>query len=164
MPRLSGLRGNLVLAAALAAATASGFLLARQPLSMSQGFEKALDTSRAELSFNPPPSGHNRAGDEGYWLTRAEMQSPALFEKPVAIGDRITISGTDGLERKLEVVDVKAIGSGEPLGKGSPTGLVLVTCRTQDGAASETLVRFIVEGQPSAPAKPEKTASAPKAL
>lgn len=163
MPRLSGLRGNLVLAAALAAATTSGFLLARQP-SMSQGFAKALDTSRAELSFNPPPSGHNRAGDEGYWLTRAEMQSPALFEKPVAIGDRITISGTDGLERKLEVVDVKAIGAGERLGKGTPSGLVLVTCRTQDGAQSEALVRFIVEGQPQAPAKPEKTASAPKAL
>lgn len=162
MPRLRGLRGNLGLAAALAAATTTGFLLTRQPLSMSQGFEKALDTSRAELSFNPPASGHNRAGDEGYWLTRAEMQSPALFEKPVTVGDRITISGTDGLDRKLEVVDVKAIG--DRLGKSVSSGLVLVTCRTHDGAANETLVRFIVEGQPATPAKPEKTASAPKAL
>ncbi|MDX2204264.1 MAG: hypothetical protein NW223_16045 [Hyphomicrobiaceae bacterium] len=161
--RATGMRSHLVLAAALAAAAAAGALFARLPFSMSQGFEKALSTSRSELTFNPSAT-HNRAGDEGYWLTRAEMQSPGLFEKPVAIGDRITITGTDGVERKLEVVAVTAVGGTQPVAAAATRGLVLVTCRLKGDAAGETLVRFIVEGQTAGPAKPEKTASTPKAL
>lgn len=163
MRRTPRLKSHVALAVALVTAAAAGALFARQPLSMSQGFEKALNTSRTELTFNTPATNHNRAGDEGYWLTRAEMHSPALFQKPVAVGDRITIAGADGLERKLEVVAVKAMGTHAHLGDAT-SGLVLVTCRVSgEVAATETLVRFIVEGQASQP-KPDKTASAPKAL
>lgn len=153
-----------MLVVALAAAATAGALFARQPFSMSQGFEKALSTSRSEFTFNTA-TVHNRVGDEGYWLTRAEMQSPALFAKPVAVGDRITISGTDGVERKLEVVTVKAVGLQAQPGEPTSPGLLLVTCRLGGEApASETLVRFIVEGQMATQAKPEKSASLPKSL
>ena len=106
-------------------------------------------------------------GDEGYWLTRAEVESPAPFAKRLAVGDRITISGHDGRERVLEVIDLKAIG--EPLTKvvtgTTPMRLLLVTCRTVDGSERETHapVRFIVEGEP-AEAPPVQPSVAPKTL
>ncbi len=146
-----GLRSRLVPVAALALAAATGAVVARAPLSMSDGFEKALNTSRGELTFKPAAhTGDNKPGDEGYWLTRAEMQSPPLFAKPVTVGDRIAIASADGIERKLEVVDVKAIGSA-PKAKGTDTvSLMLVTARVvDDGAQEKLVVRFIVEGQMS---------------
>lgn len=159
MLRSHGLRSRLIPVAALALAAAMGAVVARAPLSMSDGFEKALNTSRGELTFKPTThAADNKPGDEGYWLTRAEMQSPALFAKPVAVGDRIAISGADGVERKLEVVDVKAIGSA-PKAKGSDTvSLMLVTARVVDeGTEEKPVVRFIVEGQLSK--KPTQTVS-----
>ena len=106
-------------------------------------------------------------GDEGYWLTRAEVESPAPFAKRLAVGDRITISGRDGRERVLEVVDLKAIG--EPLTKAvtgtAPMRLLLVTCRAVDGGerGTQAPVRFIIEGEP-AEAPPVQPSVAPKAL
>lgn len=143
-----GTKGTLMVATALLIAAGAGAVFTHTPLSMSQGFEKALHTSRAELTFKP--HADNRPGDEGYWLTRAEMQSPALFAKPVAIGDRITISGTDGQERRLEVIDVKAMGA-TPVGHDA-VSLLLVTARIRDESAEKATVRFIVEGQLAKPA------------
>lgn len=151
-----GCKHHLLVTSALLVAAVAGAVIAQTPLSMSEGFEKALNTSRAELSFKPHTD--NRPGDEGYWLTRAEMQSPALFAKPVAIGDRITISGNDGETRRLEVVDVKSVGNA-PAGHDA-VSLLLVTARVQDEAAEKSTVRFIVEGQL---AKPPQQAAA-KAL
>jgi hypothetical protein len=143
-----GTKRHLMVAAALLVAAGGGAIITHTPLTMSQGFEKALNTSRGELTFKP--QHENRPGDEGYWLTRAEVQSPALFAKPVAVGDRITISGSDGQERRLEVVDVKAMGA-TPAGRDTAS-LLLVTARIHDEKAEKSTVRFIVEGQVAKPA------------
>lgn len=148
MQQSRGCKHHLLVASALLVAVVAGAVIARAPLSMSEGFEKALNTSRAELSFKPHTD--NRPGDEGYWLTRAEMQSPALFAKPVAIGDRITISGNDGEVRRLEVIDVKAMGA-SPAGHEA-VSLLLVTARVHEEKADKATVRFIVEGQMAKPA------------
>ena len=156
MQQSRGFQRHMLVAAALLVAAAAGAIITQPPLSMSEGFEKALNTSRAELSFKS--HADNRPGDEGYWLTRAEMQSPALFAKPVAIGDRITIAGHDGQERRLEVVDVKAVGA-TPSGREAAS-LLLVTARIRDETADKSTVRFIVEGQMAKPAPQAE----PKAL
>ena len=137
------IRSHVVVAAALAVAAVAGAVIASTPMTMNEGFEKALSTSRSELTF----AAHhdNRPGDEGYWLTRAEVPSPALFVKPVAVGDRITISGNDGHDRKLEVVDVKAVGTSPK--DGDAISLLLVTARIANETADKATVRFIVEGQ-----------------
>jgi hypothetical protein len=96
-------------------------------------------------------------GDEGYWLTRAEVESPAPFAKPLAVGDRITIAGRDGRERQLEVVDLKAIGGKTVRVAGTAhVRLLLVTCRVTGEAAeqADAPVRFIIEAEPAVPALP----------
>lgn len=154
MPVSAGTKGRLLVAASLALAVGSGAVLLRTQSQIGQGFEKALNTPRGELSFGS--TAHpvdTRPGDEGYWLTRAEVQGPMALAKPMVVGDRITITGSDGRERKLEVTDVKAIGVA---GKASPVSLLLVTCRVTEGGAQDSApVRFIVEGEmPKAPAAP----------
>ena len=154
MPLSAETKGRLLMAASLVLAVGGGTVLLQTQSQIGQGFEKALNTQRGELSF--APNAHaldTRPGDEGYWLTRAEVQSPMALAKPMVIGDRITITGTDGRERKLEVTDVKAIGTA---GKASPVSLLLVTCRVTEGGTQEsTHVRFIVEGEtPKVPSTP----------
>jgi hypothetical protein len=148
-----GLAGIAVAAAGVAA-------LARTDLLLSRGFGDALDASRPSLSFATAPSKDRAqgiaAGDEGYWLTRAEVESPTPFAKPLSVGDRITIAGQDGRQRQLEVVDLKAIGgqSARTEHNGHPR-LLLVTCRvTGEVDRAESLVRFIVEAEPAVPAAP----------
>ncbi len=47
-----GTKRHLMVAVALLVAAGGGAVITHTPLTMSQGFEKALNTSRAELSFN----------------------------------------------------------------------------------------------------------------
>jgi hypothetical protein len=134
---LSGVAGVL--------AVAAGVLYSDRLLS--NGFEKALALSREGLSFDAAPSrlsSASAAGDEGFWLTQAEVQSPAPFAKPLAVGDRITIVGSDGRERRLEVVDLKAVGGRVAAARGR---LLLVSCRVTGKAseAAEATVRFLIE-------------------
>src|SRR5437016_12567840 len=126
MPRSTGTRSRMLMLAALTMAAGAGALASHSNVLLSHGFGKALQSSRSELSFMPAaPAAPKVAGDEGYWLTRAEVQSPSPFAKPLAVGDRITISGSDGRERRLEVVDLKAMqASGS-----TQLRLLLVTCR-----------------------------------
>lgn len=160
--------GRLLLLAGCAVAIAAGAGALRADLMVSHGFGKILSQHTAALPFETAASGSQRSaqvGDEGYWLTRAEVESPAPFAKRLAIGDRITISGNDGRERVLEVVDLKAIG--EPLTKTvtgtTPMRLLLVTCRIVDGGERDTPVRFIIEGEPAEPPQVQPS-PAPKAL
>ena len=153
-------KSRVVVLAGLAVAVATGAAVLRTDLLLSRGFGNALDASRPGLSFETTagkPSAQGAVGDEGYWLTRAEVESPTPFAKPIAIGDRITIAGSDGRERQLEVVDLKAIGGHHV--RATPAvhlRLLLVTCRvTGEGAErTEAPVRFIVEAESAEPAVP----------
>ncbi len=134
--------------AATSAATMSDSLLER-------GFGRALSVSHADLTFAPGAAARTAetaAGNEGFWLTRAEVQSPAPFAKPLAVGDRITIAGSDGQERRLEVVDMKAVG-GRTSALGVRGRLLLVSCRVTGEAAqaSATTVRFLIEAAAEQP-------------
>ena len=129
---------------------------------LTHGFDRALALSRDGLSFDAAPSRRPSPapGDEGFWLTRAEVESPAPFAKPLAVGDRITIVGSDGRERRLEVVDLKTVGGNA--GRSAPRGrLLLVSCRVTGKASesAEAMVRFLIEV-----AAPESVPAPAKAL
>jgi hypothetical protein len=153
-------KSRLVVLAGIAVAAVVGAAVLRTDVLLSRGFGNALDASRPGLSFETTagkPSAQGAVGDEGYWLTRAEVESPTPFAKPLAIGDRITIAGRDGRERHLEVVDLKAIGGNSTRAAGAAhPRLLLVTCRIAGEGADrvEAPVRFIVEAEPAAPAVP----------
>ena len=169
MLRNASLNGRLLLFAGGAAAALAGAGALRADLMVGLGFGTILGAQDAPLPFEVSASGGlqqlNQVGDEGYWLTRGEVESPAPFAKGLAVGDRITIAGRDGRERVLEVIDLKAIG--EPLAKAvtgpTPMRLLLVTCRAIDASEREAHVRFIIEREPTEPA-PVQPSVAPKAL
>ena len=128
-------------------------------LLLSRGFGNALGRfpARSVVRDGGRQAVGAAVGDEGYWLTRAEVESPTPFAKPLAIGDRITIAGRDGRERQLEVVDLKAIGGHHArASQAMHPRLLLVTCRVAGETAgrAEAPVRFIIEAEPVAPAAP----------
>lgn len=155
------LQSRVVVAAGIVMAVATGAAVLGTDLLLNRGFGNALGASRPGLSFDSvaakQPGQGAAVGDEGYWLTRAEVESPAPFAKPLAVGDRITIAGRDGRERQLEVVDLKAIGGKAIRVSGAAhTRLLLVTCRVTGEATEQANapVRFIIEAEPAAPAVP----------
>lgn len=161
------LKSRVIVLAGVAVAAAAGAAVLRTDLLLSRGFDHALEAPRPGLSFetaaSKDPAQATTAGDEGYWLTRAEVESPTPFAKPIAVGDRISIAGRDGHERHLEVVDLKAIGGNVARAAGpAHPRLLLVTCRiVGEGAGlAEAPVRFIVEAEPVAPATPLAPAKA----
>jgi hypothetical protein len=144
--------GRLLLIAGCATSAVAAAGALRADLMVSHSFARILGAQSAPQPFEAAPGEIRQVAhvaDEGYWLTRAEVESPAPFAKRLAVGDRITISGQNGRERVLEVVDTRAIG--EPLTKVAagthPLRLVLVTCRIVDGSEREAAapVRFIIE-------------------
>lgn len=162
---MAGMGGSknrfLVLSASAIAAVVAGSAIGSDA-AFNRGFNKALEVSRPELTFT---ASNQQVGDEGYWLTRAEVESPATLMKPLSVGDRITISGSDGRVRKLEVVDLKAVGADPVVRTGAgatPMRLLVVTCRIAE-SKDEALVRFIIEAEHQPPAPPPAPAPA-KAL
>jgi hypothetical protein len=132
----------------MAAGAATALLLNSGSL-LDSGLDKAFAQSGAGLSFETPaakPTAAATSGDEGYWLTQADVKSPAPFADPLSVGDRITIAGSDGRERRLEVVDLKTVG-GTATGAVGGRRLLLVSCRVTGAGAerSEALVRFLIE-------------------
>src|SRR5262249_4617882 len=121
---------------------------------LNRGFGNALQAAKAGLSFDSSTKetqGQAAAvGDEGYWLTRSEVESGAPFAKQLGVGDRITVASHDGRERRLEVVALKAVGghAPRPLRSGGMR-LLLVTCRvTGEAERADAPVRFIIEAEP----------------
>jgi hypothetical protein len=150
--------------AGVAAITAVGAALWHTDLLVARGFGKALEGAKPALSFQPASKGtpvQTVAGDEGYWLTRADVESPTPFAKPLALGDRITISGHDGRTQQLEIVDLKAAGTTLPVSANGQTlpRLLIVTCRSVEGG-QQSQMRFIVEADAVDPG----TVARPKAL
>jgi hypothetical protein len=152
-------KNRVIALAGIAAAVVAGLAVLRTDLLLSRGFDHALDLSRPGLTFESTAAKQPQrspAGDEGYWLTRAEVESPTPFAKTLAVGDRITIAGRDGRERQLEVVDLKAVGGNPTRGaRAEAMRLLLVTCRVtgDDAERSDAPVRFVIEAEP-APARP----------
>jgi hypothetical protein len=155
-------RGRFILFAGCAAALLVTAGALRADLLVSHGFNKAFGAYRVAPPFDAPQqagapsqSGSLQHGEEVYSLTRADVESPTPFAKNLAIGDRITISSSDGRPRVLEVVDLKAIG--EPLTRiaadSAPLRLLLVTCRLV-GVNDAKPIRFVIEGEAAVEALP----------
>jgi len=149
-------QGRIIVVAAITV-VAAGLGALNSDVLLNRGFGNALQAAKAGLSFdNSTKETQGQAaavGDEGYWLTRSEVESGAPFAKQLGVGDRITVAGHDGRERRLEVVDLRAVGgnAARPLRSGGMR-LLLVTCRVTGEAAerADAPVRFIIEAGPVA--------------
>ena len=147
-------QGRIIVVAAITI-VAAGMGALHSDVLLNRGFGNALQAAKAGLSFDGSPKetqGQAAAvGDEGYWLTRSEVESGAPFAKQLGVGDRITVASHDGRERRLEVVDLRAVGgnAARPLRSGGMR-LLLVTCRVTGEAAerADAPVRFIIEAEP----------------
>jgi len=155
------LKSRVMMLTGIAVAIAAGATVLRTDLLLSRGFGHALEAPRPGLSFDATaPKVLQQGvtvGDEGYWLTRAEVESPAPFGKPLAVGDRITIAGRDGRERQLEVMGLKLVGDNPGrANRALPMRLLLVTCRVtgETGERADAPVRFIIEAEPASLALP----------
>jgi hypothetical protein len=157
-------RGRFVLFAGCAVALLVTAGALRADLIVSHGFDKAFATHQVLPPFDAPPqtgapsqSGSLQHGEEVYSLTRGEVESPTPFAKNLAIGDRITIASSEGGQRVLEVIDLRAIG--EPLTRiasdSAPLRLLLVTCRLVGSNDREAKpIRFVIEGDTAPEALP----------
>ena len=159
-------KARIIALAGFAAVTVVGAALWHTDLLVARGFGKALEGAKPTLSFQPATKKgapvQTVAGDEGYWLTRAEVESPTPFAKPLSLGDRITIAGGDGRTQQLEIVDLKAVAGTLPVaaaGQALPR-LLIVTCRSVGENGPQGQVRFIVEADAVDPG----TVARPKTL
>jgi hypothetical protein len=165
MPRSATQKGRLTILAGCAAAIVVTLGALRADLMVSHGFGKALGAQEAPQPFDMvPQSGTLRHAGENYSLTRSEYGTLPPFAQHLAVGDRITISGGDGRQRILVVIDVKPFGDPftQVAADGRPSRM-LVTCRVVGGAEQERAepIEFIIQGHaPEPPAPP----AAPKAL
>jgi hypothetical protein len=165
MRRVATIKGRAIVLAGSALAAVVGIALSHTDVLLTRGFGKAIADARPALSFVPMAqigqAPRNVAGDEGYWLTRAEAESQTPLAKTLVLGDRISIAGRNGDQRQFEVVDLKAVGTAprHTAHVHAPAHLLLVTCRTVgDGGDNAGTVRFIIEAEPAdavarAPAK-----------
>ena len=148
MLRDATFKARAIAVAGFTAVAVVGVALWQTDLLVARGFGKALEGARPTLSFQPTAkAGQTQtvAGDEGYWLTRAEVESPTPFAKPLALGDRITIAGRDGRAHQLEIVDLKAVGTTIPVATGSAhtqPRLLIVTCRLSASPLARARVQF----------------------
>ncbi len=160
---------RVVLIVGSAALGAAGAVAWRADLLVGYGLGRALEAQQVVLPFETAtsPGGSTKAevGDEGYWLTRSSLEGQASFDRYLAVGNRITVSGAGGRARTLEVVEIAATEA--PLLKvaedGAAVRLVRVTARVVGAAEAvrEELVRFYVEVDKPKPAPVPSSAQAP---
>jgi hypothetical protein len=114
-----------------------------------RGFKRAIaDMDGESASRKPMPV---IAGSEEFWLTHLVHDAGAVSNKPVTVGDRITIS-SNGRDRVLNVVTVDKLDSQVlPISSERPTPLLLVTCRDEADPQSRP-VRFLIEAGDELPA------------
>jgi len=122
-----------------------------------RGFERAL-ASMADHPNVAKTTASAISGGPQSWLTHVVHDAAASFSKPVAVGDRITIS-SGGRERVLHVINVDKLDSSiVPISSEQPTPLLLVTCRDEANPDGR-LVRFLIEaGEPLPALSSAKTA------
>jgi nucleotide-binding universal stress UspA family protein len=114
-----------------------------------RGFERAfanLDGKPVARETTPVV-----AGSEEFWLTHLVHDGSPATAKPVAIGDRITIS-SGGRDRVLHVVDIDRIDSQVmPVSSERSGPLLLVTCRDASQPQARP-IRFLIEAGDEIPA------------
>jgi len=114
-----------------------------------RGFARAL-SSRAEVPASIQIAAPAVAGSEQFWLSHVVHDAGAPFAKPVAVGDRVTIT-SGGRERVLYVMTVDKLDRQiVPISSERPTRLLLVTCRDQANPESRP-VRFLIEADDELP-------------
>lgn len=118
---------------------------------LDRGFDTAL--AEARRSDGSHTSRSTTLPGDYLWLSRAEQAEPLAFLGPVAVGDRMTISGADGDTRVLHVEDVREIIAPTRLESGAEPRLLMVTCRIV-GSDQAKPVRFIVEADQPEAARP----------
>ncbi len=115
-----------------------------------RGFERAL-ASRAEQPTSTKIASPAIAGSEQFWLTHVVHEAGTPFTKPVAVGDRVTIT-SGGHEQILHVVTVDKLDRQiVPISSERPMRLLLVTCRDEANPESRP-VRFLIEADDELPA------------
>jgi hypothetical protein len=155
---------RVVLIVGAAALGAAGAIAWRADLLVGYGFGRALEAETAALPFEraAQPVANAEVGDEGYWLTRSTLEGQAPFDRHLAVGNRITVSGVHGHTRTLEVVEIASAGT--PLLKvaedSAPVRLVRVTARVVGAteAGHSEPVHFYVEVENKPKATPLSTA------
>ena len=167
MPQNAKQKGRLVIFAGCAAALLVGAVGVRADLMVAHGFGQAFGAQGAPLPFDR--SAQNTTVShrvDGHSLICSETEAPAAAGKHLAVGDRITISGRDGRDRVLQVIDLKPVS--EPITKiadtAAPPRLRMVTCRLVGAAEGDEQapLHFIIESAPIE-TPPALTPSAPKA-
>jgi hypothetical protein len=115
-----------------------------------RGFQRAL--ASMDGSDGTKRTAPAISGSEQFWLTHVVHDaSAAVFSKPVAVGDRITIS-SGGHDRVLDVVTIDKLDSALVLASSErPARLLLVTCRDQSNPDAKP-VRFLLEADDEIPA------------
>ncbi len=115
-----------------------------------RGFERALATMDGSEATKRTAAAIS--GSEQFWLTHVVHDASApIFSKPVAVGDRITIS-SGGQDRVLDVVTIDKLDSALVLASSErPARLLLVTCRDQSNPDAKP-VRFLLEADDEIPA------------
>ena len=109
-----------------------------------RGFQRAL----AEMADDQSASSRSTivVGSEDFWLKHVVHNGSPFTAKPVAIGDKVTIS-SGGRERVLNVVDIDELDSKIiPISSSSshPARLLLVTCRDEANPNGRP-VRLVIE-------------------
>ena len=116
------------------------------------GFERAL----AKMSIGQDGAAGKSttvAGSEDFWLTHVDQKGSPLTAKPVAIGDKVTIS-SDGRKRVLRVVEIDELDSKIiPVSSSSPRPARLLLVTTQDESNRNARpIRFVIEEDDASPA------------
>ena len=113
-----------------------------------RGFQRAIANMDAKDPARPLPV---IAGSEEFWLTHVVHDASFVPTKPVAVGDRITIS-SNGSERVLNVTTIEKLDSQVlPVSSERSTPLLLVTCRDAANPQGRP-VRFLIEAGDALPA------------
>lgn len=141
-----------VLGLALAGLGGAALTLGNSDAVVERGFQRAL----AETDDNQNAAAGKSttvAGSEDFWLTHVVHKNTPLNSKPVAIGDRVTIS-SGGREQVFRVVDIDELDNKIiPISSSSsrPARLLLITCRDEANPDGRP-VRLVIEADETSPA------------
>jgi hypothetical protein len=138
----------VVLGVAAAGLGAAAVTLGNGEAVVERGFKRAIAKMDEKGAVRPLPVV---AGSEEFWLTHVVHDTAFVPTKPVAVGDRITIS-SNGRDRVLNVTTIEKLDSQViPISSERPTPLLLVTCR-DEGNPQARPVRFLIEAGDELPA------------